>query len=219
MSYSHPDPLIRATIEVAEIEKQLAESGGDVTSEEQEEAFMQLLEERAGVLSDVHEHLDYLVWMWKVVDDRADRRLDEKKRMNHRRRVDLNRVGRLKSRIVEVLQLAGQKTIETDDHRITLAKAGGKQPMDIVVEDLPDPYCQSKITLTLDLGLVPTEDRERLYDVIDAITPDEDDPSRPAVQVEREVIPLEDVIRQALKAGADVRGARLLPRTLYPRIS
>jgi hypothetical protein len=62
----------------------------------------------------------------------ADELLDKAKRIKSRAQTKLNTADRLKERMVTTMDLLGQKTIETDKNRITLAISGAQS---VIIEE------------------------------------------------------------------------------------
>lgn len=91
--------------------------------------------------------LDSYVALIRHCQLRASARRDEADRLASRAEVDENIVKRLKARLQFFMELTGEKSIETDRYKITLAKNGGLQPVVVACKpaELPPEFQQADI--------------------------------------------------------------------------
>ncbi|MEM1354330.1 MAG: siphovirus Gp157 family protein [Planctomycetota bacterium] len=131
-----PRTLLNITADLEAIDQLLAEAGGDVTDPsvcEAIEAWMSELDH------DLKKKVDgYAAYLTELLARIALRKA-EAKRLNERAKIDANAVAKLKERLLCGLKELGMKKVETDRYVVTVARNGGKQPLDISVpaEELP----------------------------------------------------------------------------------
>ncbi len=123
--------------------------GGDVTDPEVEATldawFEDLIEER-----DVK--LDNYAALIRELEARAAARREEARRLTDRARRDEDQAAYLKNRLVLFFQQHGLKSVETRRYRLTVARRGGRAPVDLHVdpEALPEPFRRVKVSADLD---------------------------------------------------------------------
>lgn len=116
--------------------------------EQQTEEILNYLENTQQELS---QKLDNYAELIQELEARAAARKQRAKEMTELAKADEALAKRLKSSLKLFFELHGIKRQDTDRHRITLAKNGGKAPLvmnDILPEDLPEEY--QKITIAAD---------------------------------------------------------------------
>ena len=123
--------------------------------QQDQQALYDLLTERGGDITGNEETVDG--WMTEItiaVDSKLDdyaqviRKLEldasvaraEQARYQSLAQTRENAAESLKKRIKELLEKAGRKSRETQHHKFSVAGNGGKQPIDIVIAELPDDY-------------------------------------------------------------------------------
>ena len=108
------------------IEALLLEVGGDVTNEQAEAAIDEWLQESQGELK---WKVDRYVGLIRELQARADARNEEAERLHDRSTVDRNAADRLKARLKEFFERHDIKKLETDHFNVSVAKNGGKTPI------------------------------------------------------------------------------------------
>lgn len=116
--------------------------------EAQTEEILNYLEDTQQELS---QKLDNYAELIQELQARAGARKQRAKEMAELAKADENLANRLKATLKLFFELHNIKRQDTDRHRITLAKNGGKAPLvlnEILPEDLPEEY--QKVTITAD---------------------------------------------------------------------
>lgn len=175
----------------------LAEIGGDVSEEEAERAIDEWLAETREAEA---AKLDRYAALIRTLEARAEIQEAESKRLADRARANKNNARRLKDRLLLHMERTGQKKIAGNLYAATVAKNGGKAPVEVTVDprDLPAPFRRAKLTLAC-----PTD--ETLEALADQAT-------------RLDLEPDTDAIRTALEAGEKLPFARLGDRGHHVRI-
>ena len=121
--------------DMAALDALLAETGGEITPEA-EAAFAAFESELA---ANLHAKTDAYCALIAEIDARSTARKAEAKRLADRAKIDERTADALRERLRWVWEQRGLGKIETDRFTVSLAKNGGKAPLDIRcgVEDLP----------------------------------------------------------------------------------
>jgi hypothetical protein len=90
---------------------------------------------------------------------RAEARKAEAKRLSTRATTDANNASRLKDHLLKVLNFHKIKSVDTARYKVTVAKNGGKAPVEVNVQpaDLPKPYQRTKTEVSPDLDAIRAE--------------------------------------------------------------
>lgn len=129
--------LFEITGDLLALDELLFESGGDITGVEVSQAVDDWFSELDG---DLTNKVDNYCSLIKEIELRASNRKHEEDRMRSLRKSDENAVKGLKRRMQEALDALGKKRIDTDLFRVTVAKNGGKQPMELDESAITDDY-------------------------------------------------------------------------------
>jgi len=134
--------------DMAALDTLLAESGGEITPEA-EAAFASFEAELAANLTTKTDAYCSLI---SEIEARAEVRKAEAKRLADRARIDENAANALRERLRFVWETRKLGKVETDRFTVSLAKNGGKQPLDIRcgVEDLPAWAVRRETVVTVD---------------------------------------------------------------------
>jgi hypothetical protein len=132
----------------------LEETGGDV-SDPDVSAYVDKCFEEIDV--DLERKVDGYLVVINELKARADARKAEADRLAKRARVDTTTIKTMKERLTYYLQLIGREKIETERFKVTVANAGGKQPLTIDDGPLPTDWVDVKTTET------PAKDRIRAF--------------------------------------------------------
>lgn len=121
--------------DMAALDALLAETGGEITPEA--EAAFNAFE--AELAANLHAKTDAYCALIAEIDARAAARKAEAKRLADRAKTDERAADALRERLRFVWEQRGLGKVETDRFTVSLAKNGGKAPLDIRcgVEDLP----------------------------------------------------------------------------------
>jgi hypothetical protein len=111
------------------LDELLEEVGGDVSDVEAEQAVDNWLVENR---RNLHEKLDGYAEVIESKESKAKRWQTEAKRLQDLAQVEENAVARMKNRLAFFLNEWGEKKIETEFHKITLAGNGGKAPLQLM---------------------------------------------------------------------------------------
>ena len=121
----------------------------------------------------------------------------------------------LKERAVAVMEQFGVRVIESPKHRMRVQGNGGLEPLEIPMQDrLPEGLKEYTVKMPGDLY-------HWIWNAIKAVEEGLDlvpHPLAEKVMDEATSLPRNQAIREALKSGEDVPGARLLPRGKSLRI-
>jgi hypothetical protein len=134
--------------DMAALDALLAETGGEITPEA-EAAFNQF---EAELAANLHNKTDAYCALLAEIDARAAARKAEAKRLADRAKADERTADALRERLRFVWEQRKLGKVETDRFTVSLAKNGGKQPLDIRcgVEDLPSWAVKSETIVTAD---------------------------------------------------------------------
>ena len=134
--------------DMAALDALLAETGGEITPEA-EAAFNQFEAELAKNLTG---KVDAYCALIAEIDARAAARKAEAKRLADRAKADERTADALRERLRFVWEQRKLGKVETDRFTVSLAKNGGKAPLDIRcgVEDLPSWAVKSETVVTAD---------------------------------------------------------------------
>lgn len=121
--------------DMAALDALLAETGGEITPEA-EAAFAAF---EAELAANLHAKTDAYCALIAEIDARAAARKAEAKRLADRAKIDERTADALRERLRWVWETRRLGKVETDRFTVSLAKNGGKAPLDIRcgVEDLP----------------------------------------------------------------------------------
>lgn len=121
--------------DMAALDALLAETGGEITPEA--EAAFNAFE--AELAANLHAKTDAYCALIAEIDARASARKAEAKRLADRAKTDERTADALRERLRFVWEQRGLGKVETDRFTVSIAKNGGKAPLDIRcgVEDLP----------------------------------------------------------------------------------
>lgn len=121
--------------DMAALDALLAETGGEITPEA-EDAFAAF---EAELAANLHAKTDAYCALIAEIDARAAARKAEANRLADRAKTDERTADALRERLRWVWEHRGLGKVETDRFTVSLARNGGKAPLDIRcgVEDLP----------------------------------------------------------------------------------
>jgi len=99
------------------------------------------------IMGDLEGKADNYAAFIQILLARADARLTEGQRLVDRAKTDTNNAKRLKEHMKRIFEFHKVKKVETPRFQITVAKNGGKQPIEVNVlpEDLPDELRTSSV--------------------------------------------------------------------------
>lgn len=148
--------LLDITDEAAALDALLAEAGGEITPET--EAIIDGW--FAEVETNLYGKVDNYCRLISEIEARAEIRKAEAKRMADRARVDENAADALRERLRFVWEARRLGKVHTSRYTVSLAKNGGKAPLDIRcgVEDLPAWAVKTETVSTVNKDAI----RERL---------------------------------------------------------
>jgi hypothetical protein len=134
--------------DMAALDALLAETGGEITPEA-EAAFNAFEAELAANLTG---KVDAYCALLAEIDARAAARKAEAKRLADRAKTDERTADALRERLRFVWETRKLGKVETDRFTVSLAKNGGKQPLDVRcgVEDLPSWAVKRETVVTVD---------------------------------------------------------------------
>ena len=134
--------------DMAALDALLAETGGEITPEA-EAAFNQF---EAELAANLHNNTDAYGALIAEIDARAAARKAEAKRLADRAKADERTADALRERLRFVWETRRLGKVETDRFTVSLAKNGGKAPLDIRcgVEDLPSWAVKTETVVTAD---------------------------------------------------------------------
>lgn len=132
-----PQTLLDITGEMQALDDLLVECEGDVSDESVAAAVAAWETELSANLST---KVDAYVGLIRMLELRASVRRAEAERLIKRVRCDENATKGLKGRLLMALDRLGQRKVETDRYRVSIAKNGGKQAMTVRDEDVPDDW-------------------------------------------------------------------------------
>jgi len=142
---------------MSRIEAALAETGGEITPEVQ--ALIDDWLQNGQI--EVKAKLDAYAKLIRELKLRSQGRHEEYKRLKARAEADAYAARNLADRLKWFMETHGIKTIETTNFRITVAKDGGRQAVDIDEANVPPEYCKlvrmvdvEKIRQDLQRGIV-----------------------------------------------------------------
>lgn len=132
--------LLDITDDLRAIDDLLAECDGDISDPQ----IMQAIEDWFSELdSNLLQKCDNYAAFITELQSRARTRKEEAERLANRAKIDENHAQFLKHRLLCAMQERGQKKIETNRYRISVANNGGKQPVDIHAPDrVPRDLCK-----------------------------------------------------------------------------
>lgn len=93
----------------------------------------------------------------RELDLRAEARLAESKRLAERAKVNQNLADNLKERLQLALKTMGIKKLETERFTVSIAKNGGKAPMELKDAEVPDAYTTLETVVKIDRERVRRE--------------------------------------------------------------
>ena len=131
-----PGTLFQLTEQEQELLNVLSEHNGDADHPEVIEALEKLDETEKEIEDKVE---SYCVVMSKAAQSAKDL-LEEAKRLTELAKVDTATVERLKERLKWMLETRGQKRIKTSRYSVTVATNGGKHPIHVDEEYVPEAY-------------------------------------------------------------------------------
>ena len=129
----------------------LEESGGDVSDPEVLAYVDKCFED---IEVDLERKVDGYLVVINELKARAEARKAEADRLAKRSRVDTNTIKTMKERLTHYLIILGREKIETERFKVTVANAGGKQPLTIDDGPLPTDW--------VDVQTVETPAKERI---------------------------------------------------------
>ena len=132
----------------------LEEAGGDVSDPEVAAFVDSCFNE---IETNLESKVDGYVQVLNELKVRADARKAEADRLMKRSRVDIATMKTMKERLSYALMSIGREKIETERFKVTVANAGGKQPMTLDDTALPPDWVDVKQVET------PAKDRIRAY--------------------------------------------------------
>lgn len=134
--------------DMAALDALLAETGGEITPEA-EAAFAAF---EAELAANLHSKTDAYCALIAEIDARAAARKAEAKRLADRAKTDERAADALRERLRFVWETRKLGKVETDRFTVSLAKNGGKAPLDIRcgVEDLPAWAVKRETVVTVD---------------------------------------------------------------------
>jgi hypothetical protein len=121
--------LLEITADVEALDDLLSEVGGDVSDPRVEAAVSQWLSE---IENDFARKVDNYVAMIRTIEARAEVRRAESKRLAERARIDEGSASWLRQRLIDVMHRLDRPSVETDRWRVSVARNGGLQPIEIV---------------------------------------------------------------------------------------
>lgn len=127
--------LFDITEDLAAIDDLLAEVGGDVSDPAVESAIEGWFAE---IESNFDAKADNYAALIRQMEARAEIRREESKRLLERARIDESSARFLKSRLITAMHHLGKRTVETDRFRISVAKNGGLQGVEVTGDVPPE---------------------------------------------------------------------------------
>ena len=124
---------------------------------EDDQAVATVIDEYLGRLQgDLNTKLDNYAGLITELDKRIAARKEEADRLNHRAKVDANKVVRLKECLRWFFLTHDLTVIETPRYRLTLAANGGKLPviLTLPLEELPPDYVLETTTYRADMEAI-----------------------------------------------------------------
>lgn len=115
----------------------LEETGGDITDPAVEEYVEKCFDD---IENDLERKVDGYVQVLNELKARAAARKAEADRLAKRAKVDLNTMKTMKERLTYALIGLGREKIETERFKVTVANAGGKQPLTLDDGPLPSDW-------------------------------------------------------------------------------
>lgn len=138
--------LFDLSAEMTELEQKLSDFDGDISEEEKEKEIDDLLARMAENEESINEKLDGYVAVMAEFEGRAELREKEASRLLQLARGDHANTSRLKDRLLSFFLVQGISKRETNFHKFTVAKAGGKQALEIAegtdVTELPAKFTE-----------------------------------------------------------------------------
>lgn len=127
--------LLQITADVEALDDLLAEVGGDVSDPAVEETVGRWFAEiEDGFLGKVDNYLALI----RTIEARAEIRRAEARRLAERARIDEGSASWLRQRLIDTLHRLDRPSVETDRFRVSIARNGGLQPIEIVGDVPPE---------------------------------------------------------------------------------
>lgn len=127
--------LLDISDDVLALEELLESVGGDVSDPEVDAAVNGWLDE---IGSDLESKVDNYVALIAELKARSDIRREEAKRLKARAEIDSSNADFLKQRLVWAMQRMDRPIVETERYRVSVAKNGGLQPLEIAGDVPPE---------------------------------------------------------------------------------
>jgi len=147
--------LFELSADMKALDDILAENGGDLSSPQSEEILSQWENE---LENDLSQKVDGYCRLIRELESRAKARADEAARLMERSTIDESLGRRLRERLRLVWEARRLPAIETASFRVSLARNGGKAPLD-VHGIVPPEFTKSKT--------VVEPDKERIREALD----------------------------------------------------
>ncbi len=133
--------LFEITDDMRALDDLITEAGGDITDPAVEEAFNAFWDENNKHMT---EKVEAYCWLIREQESRAAARKQEAERMSRRAQIDMNSARSLKQRLVAALQVANVKRMETDNFKVWWQANGGKAPLILDEEKVPEGYIKMR---------------------------------------------------------------------------
>lgn len=127
--------LLDISADVAALWDLIAECDGDISDPAVEAAVTEWLAEIEGGFE---AKVDNYAALIRSIEARAEIRKAESKRLAERARIDEQKAGWLRERLMWAMQRLDRPKVETDRFRVSVQKNGGMQPLEIVGDVPPE---------------------------------------------------------------------------------
>jgi replicative superfamily II helicase len=141
------------TDDMAALGDLLDQAGGDMTDPAVEDAVLEWIEELEGDLSTKVENY---CWLMREKEARAAAMKVEAQRLREQAQVNENAAKGLKDRLLWVFQNKDIDKVETDHFRVSVSNNGGKQPIDIDLDNVDVEYLVSEVVTSIDKDKIRT---------------------------------------------------------------
>lgn len=133
--------------DMQDLEAFLIEAGGDITDPEVEKKVVAWMDK---VDKDWSNKVENYCQLINEMEARAKARKDEAKRLAARADIDLKSASALKERLLFVMESRNMKKTETPSFRISVAKNGGKKPLDLDLDNVSKEYLINTVVTSVD---------------------------------------------------------------------
>jgi hypothetical protein len=150
-----PQTLLDITEDLRALDALLEEFGGDISEPAAEAAVSQWVAELEANLGRKAEGYAALI---SELDARVEFRRSEARRLAERAKVDERKADWLRHRLLDAMNRTGTPVIETERYRLSVARNGGKQPLDIH-DVVPTDWCRVEV--------VQQPDKDRIREALE----------------------------------------------------